>query len=80
MREIVGKMSARLRWRDLSGNMVRVDLDHGVVLSWWPRTGTVLFQGPPDKAGWAKSKFVLAADESSLLFESPRLSSTKRPY
>jgi hypothetical protein len=46
---VIENISYRVK-RTVSSTVNRADLDRGVVVNYWPSTGTVLFQGPPVEA------------------------------
>ena len=59
--EIIYQISRHVNWRDPSDTMVQVELDGGVVVTYFWETGSVMFQGPSRAAGMMRRRFLKGA-------------------
>lgn len=59
--QIVDQISRYTNWRSPSDTMVQVELDGGVVVTYFWETTSVMFQGPPAEARIMKKRFLKKA-------------------
>jgi hypothetical protein len=60
---LVESLGRGVRWGHVGNNVVRCDLDNGVVVHYWWKTGSVLFQGPVGLASSAENTFARGVRE-----------------
>jgi hypothetical protein len=72
LRVFVQELTAVGAWRTCDGQCQQYRTDGGVVVNFWPSTGTINFQGRRDAASVLRQKFLARAGDKAVV-------RTKRP-